>query len=71
MPWTAWIVRAISKAPGMKTSMSPPVSAATRSHSRAATSHTGSESKFTGLARYSIWTGKVRPWDSRTSQGFR
>ena len=55
----------------MKMRTSPLVVPATRSHSRAATSQTGSASKSTGFARYSIRTGKPRPFDTSTSQGAR
>ena len=70
-PWIACSVRLISYAPGMNTSMSPSVSPATRSHSRAATSHTGSWSKFGERCRYSIATGKLRPCETSTSHGAR
>jgi len=56
---------------GMNTSISPSSSPATRSHSRAATSHTGSWSKFGERCKYSIATGKLRPCDTSTSHGAR
>ena len=64
-------VRPISYAPGKNTKKSPSVCPATRAHSRAATSHTGSFSKLTALGRYSIATGKLRPCEVRISQGAR
>ncbi len=70
-PPSACTVRPISYAPGMNTKKSPSVCPATRAHSRAATSHTGSLSKFTVFGRYSIATGKLRPSEVRISQGAR
>jgi hypothetical protein len=55
----------------MNTSRSPGVVPATRPHSRAATSQTGSASKFGVFARYSMRTGKLRPSETSVSQGAR